>query len=420
MERSLFLTNLKMRLNQMFVSMGAKAFATGVVLLVSISAAQGAENVMLTGVPDYAWHAGCFGTAAGNLMGYWDRHGFPNFYTGPTAEGLAPLNSAGINVGVQSMWASKAGFDGRPNDQLGHIDDYWIRYNHSADMSYESTDPDPYLAAGRPEHAPDCIGDFIGSSQNKWTEMNGECNGNIDGFAFTFWDSTGNRRINYVPPPQDNLVVRDTPSGLRAWTQYRGNDGDVFSQLTDFNPSIASGHGFAFDDLKAEIDAGYPVMLCLQNFNEKSRSLLGMDRANPIVHGMLAYGYYIADSGTRYVRYKTSWGSSGDTRIRAWTPAEWEAFLPVRGVIGFHPLPQITSITRNQDKLLIKWDGPSSTLTNLITGTSTDLHWYVVEQSPGVQSTSFRAIAEPTTTHEATITNCCENSTYFRVRLVGQ
>src|SRR5438552_18554802 len=86
----------------------------------------GTESVMLTEVPDYLWYAGCFGTASGNLMGYWDRHGFPNFYTGPTAGGVAPLDSRGGNYGIRSMWASKAGEDGRPADQPGHIDDYWI------------------------------------------------------------------------------------------------------------------------------------------------------------------------------------------------------------------------------------------------------------------------------------------------------
>src|ERR1043165_4967729 len=71
------------------------------------------ENVLLTGVPDYTWYAGCFGTASGNLMGYWDRHGFPDFYTGPTGGGVAPMNTIGSNVGIRSLWASKAGMDGR-------------------------------------------------------------------------------------------------------------------------------------------------------------------------------------------------------------------------------------------------------------------------------------------------------------------
>ena len=82
------------------------------------------ELVYLTGVPDYEWHAGCFGTATGNLMGYWDRHGFPEFYVGPTAGGVAPLNSFGANSGILSLWASEAGRDGRPANRPGHWNDY--------------------------------------------------------------------------------------------------------------------------------------------------------------------------------------------------------------------------------------------------------------------------------------------------------
>src|SRR5258708_35582462 len=109
----------------------------------------GTESVMLTEVPDYAWYAGCFGTASGNMMGYWDRHGFPKFYTGPTAGGVAPLDNAGPNEGICSLWASKAGFDGRPANQPGHIDDYWEYFVDEFSYSYESTATDPYVKAGR-------------------------------------------------------------------------------------------------------------------------------------------------------------------------------------------------------------------------------------------------------------------------------
>ena len=78
----------KIRLSIWLVS-AASWMAAG---LISISNAD--ENVYLTGVPDYDWEFGCFGTATGNLMGYWDRHGLPDFYLGPTGGGLAPLDYA--------------------------------------------------------------------------------------------------------------------------------------------------------------------------------------------------------------------------------------------------------------------------------------------------------------------------------------
>src|SRR5438477_8275064 len=85
-------------------------------------------NVYLTEVPDYDWWAGCFGTASGNLIGYWDRHGFPNFYTGPTGGGLAPLTTVGANYHIRALWASQAGIDGRPLSKPGHYDDYYVEY----------------------------------------------------------------------------------------------------------------------------------------------------------------------------------------------------------------------------------------------------------------------------------------------------
>ena len=68
-------------------------------------------NRYLLEVPDYEWHLGCFGTTTGNLAGYWDRHGMPNCYTGPTSDGVAPLDSQirNGNYGIRSLWASQAG-----------------------------------------------------------------------------------------------------------------------------------------------------------------------------------------------------------------------------------------------------------------------------------------------------------------------
>jgi hypothetical protein len=375
----------------------------------------GVENVFITDVPDYAWYAGCFGTASGNLMGYWDRHGFPNFYTGPTNGGLAPLDNYGDDVGIESMWVSKAGFDGRPADQPGHADDYWL-YLDQFNYSYESAAPDPYVTAGRAEHAPDSICDFMGSSQNKWTDLDGECSGNIDAFSFNFWDKQGSRRANFAPPSQNGTPVRDIQSGWRDWTKFRGHQADVFSQLADFNPHVPVGTGFTFADLKTEIDAGYPVMLFLQNADEFSRALPGMANANPHVHGMIAYGYYVTDDGVNRVRYRTSWGS-GDNAFAIWGPDSFEAALSLRGVIGYHPLPQIKSVTSEGNSLKITWDGPTSTVN--VNGTLTPAHRYFLEKSDSLNSGSFTAVTEASTSLEATIPNTGDGREFYRVRLVN-
>lgn len=375
------------------------------------------ENVMLTDVPDYAWYAGCYGTAAGNLMGFWDRHGLPNLYTGPTAGGVAPLNSDGANVGIRSMWASRAGFDGRPANKPGHIDDYWSFYFSDGVNSYESTARDPYVIENHQEHSPDCICDFIGASQNKWKNLDGECDGNIDAYAVIYWDHSGDLRLNYNPPPQEEESVRDVPSGLRAWAKSRGYNGDVFSQLTDFNPTIPAKTGFTFENLKAEIDAGFPVILALQRFDEFSRKLPNMPKANPDIHGMLAFGYVVTDDGRQFVRYRTSWGGSGDNRVRAWTADDWEAQLPVRGIIGFHPQPRIVGIARSNGTLIVKWHGPSSVVKDLTTGVSTIVHRYVLEKSDSLSPETFKPVSDPTSNLEAAVPNCCSGITFFRVRL---
>lgn len=367
-----------------------------------------AVNVALTEVPDYEWWAGCFGTASGNLIGYWDRHGFPDFYTGPTANGRAPLTSSGSNSGIRALWASQAGVDGRPLNQPGHYDDYYLEY--------ESTAPDPYQSAHRAEHAPDSIGDFLGLNQRKWANLGEECAGNIDGFSFIFWDSSGDRRLNFSPV-EDGQFVPDIQSGLRQWTAFKGAAADVFTQLTDFNPTVPTGKGFTFADLKTEIDHGYPVLLFLQHFDELSRPVGTLANANPHIHGMLAYGYRIDDNGTLSVRYNTSW-ASGSRVFSQWSAQDWQAELPVRGVIGYHPLPQITAMVRETDRLTVRWIGPSSVVTNSTAATSFQPHWYVLEKAAALSGAAFEPVSDPTTDRELTITNCCDAQAFYRIRLV--
>lgn len=368
--------------------------------------ARPAVNVYLTSVPDYAWDYGCMGTATGNLMGYWDRQGFPDFYTGRANGGRAPMNSSGNNEAIKSLWASKAGFDGRPADMPGHLDDYWI--------NFESTGEDPYVAAGRTEHTPDCTGDFIGLSQNKWTNMAGECSGNVDGFCFVYWDTNGDRRVNFTPDAAAGEPALDIQSGLRAWTQHRGYDCEVFTQLTDFNPNVPPGKGFTFADMQAEIDQGYPVLLFMQSYTQNSRDLGSFSDANPTIHAMLAYGYYL-NNGRSYVRYRTSW-ASGDNSLREWTSNAWEASLPIRGVIGYHPLPRIRLWSVSGGNLLLRWDGPAADLYDATSATSRRVHGYVVEMSSSLFPPDFASVSSVLTTNTFTVTNC-PSPAYFRVRL---
>lgn len=371
------------------------------------------ENVYLTEVPDYQWHVGCFGTATGNLLGYWDRHGFPDFYTGPTRAGEAPLNSFGQNQGIFSLWSSQAGIDGRPFAQPGHYDDYYVHY--------EFAGQDPFEDENRPEHAPDSVGDFIGLNQRKWSDLAGECTGNIDGYSFNFFDRDGLRRSNYTPLDSKGTPVPDIQSGLRAFAQFRGYAADTFSQLSDFNPDKNVGRGFTFENLKAEIDRGYPVLLFMQAFGVFSRNLAGNTRVNPIIHGMLAYGYVIDDAGNPYVRYRTSW-ASGDNQLSPWTDANWtpeqSLNLPLRGVIGFRPRPKITAILPRSGGMELRWHGPQSILRDEATGTEWTPQQFVVEQTASLSPAQWEPATEAITGLTATLPYCCEGARFFRVRLV--
>lgn len=387
--------------------------AAGLLALFAAADAGAASNVLLTGVPDYQWHLGCFGTATGNLFGYWDRHGFPNYYTGPTGGGVAPLNSNAGNAGIHALWASQAGVDGRPANLPGHANDYHV--------VHLSTAADPYQVAGRPEHPPDCVGDFIGLSQRKWSDLNGECEGNIDGYAFNFFEPQGARRENFTPPPLAGLPVEDIQSGLREWSRFRGYAADTVSQLSDFNPQVQPGEGFSFADLKAEIDAGYPVLLFMQPFDEFSRTVAGKPHLNPEIHAMLAYGYVEEDDGGQYVRYRTSW-ASGDNQFSRWIGDNWTPDgtlnLPLRGVICFRPRPSLQHISRTGSNVTITWHGPASELRDELAETETPLHWYVVEQASSPDSASFQQVTQPTTQHQATVSVGESASAFFRVRIV--
>lgn len=374
-------------------------------------AARAEENVYLTEVPDYEWYGACFGTATGNLIGFWDRHGLPNFYTGPTAGGVAPLDSYGVNQGIRSLWMSKAGRDGRPGSQLGHEEDYYV--------DYERCEEDPYKTYGWPEHAPDCLGDFTGMNQKKWKNLGGECDGNIDGYVYNYWDQSGGRRWNYSPDKAAGGPEVDLQSGLRAFAQYRGYAADTFSQLADFNPDITlSGKGFGYADLKAEIDAGFPVLIFLQNYPEKSRPLCGPARVNPSIHGMLATGYHVDDSGKQRVRVRTSW-SMGD-QLHPWTSASWVSWtqLPVRGVIAFHPLPRILSFEPKGEEITVRWEGPDAEIQDDASGTTRRAHWYVLEKATALHPSDFSPVTPPTTAREITVSACCPGTAFFRIKVV--
>jgi len=291
--------------------------------------------------------------------------------------------------------------------------------------SYESTAPDPYVLAGRPEHTPDCLGDFMGLSQKKWTTLGGECDGNIDGSAFVFWDKSGDRRDNYAQTNASGQWIPDIPSGLRAWARSRGYDADVFTQLAIFNPEKTGPGGWSYADVKAEIDAGYPLLCFLQPTGQLSRALsnpIAMPKANADTHAVLIYGYVDdpASGVTGSVMIRTSWGPQPDDPsygVQPWISTNWLALFPVRGVIGFRPKPKITGVRRENDRVTVNWDGPAAQIVDALAGDARPAHWYQLERSPTLNPPRFEPVGNPTSEHTMVVAECCVASAFYRVKV---
>lgn len=254
-------------------------------------------------VPAYTWVYGCSAVSAAMIAGYYDQNGYPSMYTGPANGGVAPDEDLiwghwkdGHNNGypVNPLAASIMGGDGRTI--RGSIDDYWV--------GYESTEPDPYITGGWPEHLwGDAAGDFMKTSQYAYD--------NIDG-ATSFFTYT------YKPDPllcivmeDEGIHYEDGTYGLKLFYEARGYTvSDCYSQKTD---NTITG-GFSFEDYKAEIDAGHPVLINLRG------------------HTVVGAGY--SDEGQIVYLYDT-WG----TELRTMIWGGWLDGLEMRSVSVVRPAP---------------------------------------------------------------------------------
>nr|WP_319540286.1 PKD domain-containing protein [uncultured Methanospirillum sp.] len=237
-----------------------------------------ATNVSVQGlsssdVPAMRWSYGCSATSATMLFGYYDRAGYANMYTGPTNGGVFPLTnsvwgSSSEGNGQCPLSASQNGLDGRTT--RGHKDDYYYAYGSSTDPYYDSWT----------EHTPlDCIGDYMGTNMYKKY-------GNSDG-STTFWyysDGSPTYDFTYY-----DSTSRDGMHGMRLFAESRG-----YGVATNYNQYIDSAgltYGFTYAQYKAEIDAGYPVLIQVNG------------------HTMLGIGY----SGTNQVIVHDTWDYSDHT-----------------------------------------------------------------------------------------------------------
>jgi len=236
-------------------------------------------------VPAFNWSFGCSATSAAMIAGYYDRNGYDNMYAGPTNGGLMPLDnsawpdwqdSSGTWRHQTPLSATHLGLDGRVT--RGHVDDYWV--------SYGSTATDPWVAYGSEHTYGDCTGDYMKTNQNQHTYRNS------DGSTTFHYYSNGDV---LTCSAIDGLgLTDDGTAGFRDFYQSRGYSVNTCYIQTTSN--VASS-GFTFDQYKAEIDAGYPVMIHVQG------------------HTMVGVGYegtstVILHDTWDYENHTMNWGSS--------------------------------------------------------------------------------------------------------------
>jgi len=205
----------------------------------------------LPNTADYDWWYGCSPTAAGMMLGYYDRNGYQGSpYDNLIPGGMAESTSHGASAPLaQAAIASD-----------GYIADFWTGYGNSGD--------DP-LASGRTR--PDgfnSLADFMGTGQDN---LDGSGNGNIDG-STTFWFYTDNTALySYeVYGYGYDTYNRSGMFGIYEYIGYAGYDlGAPDASTAMFNQYIAGyrsmPEGFTLEQYHSEIDAGRPVLLHLDN-----------------------------------------------------------------------------------------------------------------------------------------------------------
>lgn len=233
--------------------------------------------VMLNEVPAFDWSYGCSATSAAMMAAYYDRLNFGHIYSGPTNGGVMPLTNASWGDGECPLSATHQGYDGLAT--AGHVDRFWT----------DSSGSDPFGTGDPTATYFGCTADYMGTNQDWW--------GNSDGSTTFYYYVDGSALYD----PQDGTTGppygRDGIHGLRLFFESRG-----YSVNTNFNQYIlgwdGNTSGYTYDQYKASIDAGIPVMIQIED------------------HSMVGIGYE-SNSSTIYIRntwdYETrsmTWGGS--------------------------------------------------------------------------------------------------------------
>ena len=198
-------------------------------------------KTVIAGVPAYIWRHGCGPTAAGMVIGYWDRYGY---------EDLIPGDATYQNKAVNQVIASGGkSSDPNPSGSEQHYEDY---------ARPEDTRPnlldDDYITQGRTPHSNDCIADYMKTSRS------------------TLGNYYGSSWFSYVDDALLDYI---------SWVN------------TNYKVSVNNLHwgGLTWDNYCNEIDANHPVIF-----------LVDTDGNGNTDHFVTAIGY---DDNKNYACYDT-------------------------------------------------------------------------------------------------------------------
>lgn len=227
------------------------------------------QGVQLPNDSTSDWFYGCSPTSAGMAMGYYDRNGYDGkIYDNLVAGGEAPPQNIAPNPSIlKSTIAS-----------VDHWNDYYSgasypgTYWNGNNASYGTTGDDVGT------HDPNCLADFMGTSQDAIGF------GNPNGATLFYFYANGTK-LHYYDLSAAGFQDDDGMYGIYEYVKYAGYDvTDAYTQLTENQEP----YGFTFDEYRAEIDGGRPVLVHLYG------------------HTMLGVGYDFFGSNP-YILFHNTW-----------------------------------------------------------------------------------------------------------------
>jgi hypothetical protein len=284
-----------------------------------------ASATILPNVPTFKWVMGCSAVSGSMIAGYYDRTGYPNMYTGPTAGGVYPLvedpawgswSDGTASYPNNPLIGSHNGSDGRAT--RGSIDDYWVSYGSSAS--------DPFITGSWTQHAwGSAISDYMKTSQSSY--------GNTDGS--TSFYSLGATKLSCSAMTNYGISQNDGTYGRKLFYEARGYTvTDCYAQSTD---NQASG-GFSLANYKAEINAGHPVFLNLAG------------------HSIVGVGY---DTASTTIYIHDTWDNN--THSMVWGGSYSGMVLQSVSIVNLAPLTYTISGNAGVASATISFTGGSTT-----------------------------------------------------------